>query len=67
MIFSNMQHDINAAFFKELSSVEQRSFLQGLYDRGHSVPDIAKRINIKENIIYNRINAHRGRSAALQV
>lgn len=66
MFFSNMQIDINAAFFAELSRLEQNSFLQSLYDKGHSVPDIAKKMGLQEGNIYKRINAHRGRSSILK-
>ncbi|OEE34523.1 helix-turn-helix domain-containing protein [Vibrio anguillarum] len=66
MFFSNMQNDINAAFFAELSRLEQKSFLQNLYDKGYSVPEIAKKVGLQESSIYKRIDAHRGRGGALK-
>lgn len=40
---------------------DQTQVLQGLYDKGYSVPDIAKATDIAPQTLYNRIDAHRGR------
>ena len=34
---------------------------QNLYDKGYSVPEIAKATNIPAPTLYNRVDAHRGR------
>ncbi|MCS0080799.1 DUF1670 domain-containing protein [Vibrio alginolyticus] len=65
-MFGRMQRDINGAFFDQLTRLEQNAFLQELYDKGYSVPEIAKRISKSEQAIYKRINAHRGRGPTLQ-
>jgi len=66
-MFGRMQHDINEAFFDQLSRLEQNAFLQALYDKGYNVPEIAKKIRKSEQTIYRRINAHRGRGAAYNI
>lgn len=40
---------------------DQTQVLQDLYNKGYSVPDIAKATDIAAPTIYNRIDAHRGR------
>ena len=40
---------------------DQTQILQDLYNKGYSVPDIAKATDIAAPTIYNRIDAHRGR------
>jgi len=67
MIFQigQMQRDINGAFFKQLSRLEQTQLLQELYDIGYSVPEIAKKFNIKPQAIYGKIDAYRGRGSTI--
>lgn len=40
---------------------DQTQVLQGLYNKGYSVPEIAKATDIAPQTLYNRIDAHRGR------
>lgn len=42
---------------------DQTQVLQDLYNKGYSVPEIAKATDIAAPTIYNRIEAHRGRGA----
>jgi len=62
-----MQDDINELFFEGLTRVEQDRMLQALYDRGYSVPSMAKKLSLNAKTIYSRINAHRGRGPELTV
>ncbi len=62
MFFRTLNDDFNEAFFKSLTRLEQDRLLQFLYDQGHRVKDIAKKLNITESSIYTRINAHRKRT-----
>lgn len=40
---------------------DQNQVLQDLYNKGYTVPEIAKSTDIPAPTIYNRIDAHRGR------
>lgn len=60
--FSDDLHELN---FAGLSPVEKQRIMQGLYDKGHDVKTIAKKLNLNESIVRSRINAHRGRGPAL--
>ncbi|TKF82300.1 hypothetical protein FCV62_00890 [Vibrio kanaloae] len=60
--FSDDLHELN---FAGLSPVEKKRIMQGLYDKGHDVKTIAKKLNLNEAFVRSRINAHRGRGPAL--
>ena len=46
---------------KTLPKRDQDQVFQNLYDKGYSVPEIAKATNIPAPTLYNRVDAHRGR------
>lgn len=56
-----IQKEINRGFFLQLPRRDQDAFLQHLYDKNYSVPEISKELEIPAATIYHRINAHRGR------
>lgn len=60
--FSDDLHELN---FVELSPLEKKRILQGLYDKGHDVKTITKKLNLSESFVRNKIDAHRGRGEAL--
>lgn len=60
-LFSGIQKEINRGFFVQLPRRDQDAFLQHLYDKGYSVPEIGKELQLPVPSIYSRINAHRGR------
>ena len=45
---------------KTLPKRDQDQVFQNLYDKGYSVPEIAKATNIPAPTLYNRVDAHRG-------
>jgi predicted DNA-binding protein YlxM (UPF0122 family) len=57
--------EISKEMLKTLPRKDQSTVLQGLYDKGYSVPEISKATEISQQSIYNRINAHRGRKSEL--
>lgn len=59
--FSGSQKEINRGFYGQLARRDQDAFLQHLYDKGYSVPEISKEMAVTAPNIYNRITAHRGR------
>lgn len=60
--FSDDLHELN---FAGLSPVEKQRVMQGLYDKGHDVKTIAKKLNLNESIVRSRISTHRGRGPTL--
>ncbi|HGV3494370.1 TPA: hypothetical protein ACNGYJ_005887, partial [Klebsiella quasipneumoniae subsp. quasipneumoniae] len=57
---------IHAALTKEMFKTaprrDQDLMMQALYDQGYSAKDISNFLGIGLQSVYNRINAHRGRS-----
>ncbi|WP_051413185.1 helix-turn-helix domain-containing protein [Shewanella colwelliana] len=61
-MFRTMNDDAIEGLFKEgMSRLEQDRFMQYLYDKGHNVPAIAKKLGLSKPTVYGRINATRGR------
>ncbi len=61
-MFRTMNDDVLEAIFIEgLSRVEQDRCMQYLYNKGYNVPAIAKKFNLSNSGVYNRISANRGR------
>lgn len=66
MIFSNgIQREFNRAMFDQMPRKDQDEVLQQMYDKGYSVKDIAKILNMNPQTLYSRVNAHRGRGPQL--
>lgn len=64
--FNNgIQKEFNRAIFDQMPRKDQDEMLQQIYDKGYSVKDIAKLLNMNSQTLYSRINAHRGRSGQL--
>jgi len=66
MFFNGIQKAINGGFFEALPRRDQNELLQKLYDKGYSVKEIAKELDTHPQMLYSRINAHRGRGPQLQ-
>lgn len=64
-LFSGIQKEINRGFFKTLARRDQDAFMQHLYDKGYSVPEIGKEMEVPTPTVYGRIDAHRGRGPRL--
>jgi len=47
--------------FKNAPRKDQDQIMQGLYDQGYSVKEVANFLEVGVQSAYNRINAHRGR------
>ena len=47
--------------FKNAPRRDQDQIMQGLYDKGYSVKEVANFLDVGLQSAYNRINAHRGR------
>lgn len=60
-----IQKEMNRGFFNQLPRRDQDAFLQHLYDKGYSVPEISRELEIPSQSLYSRINAHRGRGPKL--
>ncbi|MFM0399666.1 terminase gpP N-terminus-related DNA-binding protein [Paraburkholderia aspalathi] len=63
---SGIGREYNRQSFKLEPRVDQNTIMQGMYDSGYSVPEIAKYLGMSEASIYARINAHRGRGPGLK-
>jgi hypothetical protein len=63
MIFGSfgIQAEFNRAVFRQQPRRDQDATLQWLYDKGYSVPEIGRFLEIPCPTIYHRIEAHRGR------
>ena len=53
--------EMTREIIKTLPKRDQDQVFQNLYDKGYSVPEIAKATNIPAPTLYNRVDAHRGR------
>ncbi|MBE8232641.1 MAG: hypothetical protein HAW67_02815 [Endozoicomonadaceae bacterium] len=60
-----MSDDLHELTYKERPRLEQDRMLQALYDKGYNVSSIAKKLQLNQQTVYSRIDAHRGRSKAL--
>ena len=56
-----IQKELTKEILDTLPKRDQTVILQNLYNKGYSVPDIAKATDIPAQTLYNRIDAHRGR------
>jgi len=63
MFGSGIHKEMTKGILSTLPKRDQNEVLQGLYDKGYSVPEIAKATDIPAATLYNRINASRGRSS----
>lgn len=66
MAISNMVNGIHKAttieIFRNAPRKDQNDMLQNLYDQGYSGKELADFFGIGSQAVYNRIDAHRGRS-----
>ena len=66
MFFNGGMHKaVTVEMFLNSPRKDQDIMMQNLYDQGYSAKDISKFFGIGLQSVYNRINAHRGRSGAL--
>jgi hypothetical protein len=66
-MFSNgIQKELSKEILKTLPRRDQKMVLQGLYDKGYSVPEIAKATDIPAPTLYKQLDAHRGRTGGPQ-
>jgi len=62
MIFGGGIHkEMTKEILNTLPKRDQTQVLQNLYDKGYSVPEIAKATDIPAATLYSRVDAHRGR------
>ena len=66
MFGGGIQKELTKEILKTLPRRDQKLVLQGLYDKGYSVPEIAKATNIPAPTLYKQLDAHRGRSGGPQ-
>lgn len=67
MFFGNGMHKaVTVEMFRNSPRRDQDALMQSLYDQGYSAKDISNFFGIGLQSVYNRINAHRGRSGAVQ-
>ncbi len=59
---TTLQTHINRASFNTMPRRDQDAILQYLYNQGYSVKEIGNEYNIAHSSVYDRIDAHRGRS-----
>lgn len=62
MFGSGINKELTKSMLGTMPRRDQTQVLQDLYNKGYSVPEIAKATDIPAPTIYNRIEAHRGRS-----
>ena len=62
MFGGGIHKELTKSMFGIMPKRDQTQVLQEMYNKGYSVPDIAKATDIPAPTIYNRIDAHRGRS-----
>ncbi|TOY97368.1 hypothetical protein DI388_13585 [Escherichia coli] len=56
---------LSVAIHKTAPRRDQDLMMQALYDQGYSAKDISNFLGIGLQSVYNRINAHRGRSGGV--
>lgn len=61
MFDGGIHKELSKEMLKTLPRRDQKLVLQGLYDKGYSVPDISKATDISAATLYKQIDAHRGR------
>ena len=61
MFGGGIHKEMTKEILKTMPKRDQNQVLQGLYDKGYSVPEISKATDIPQPTLYNRINATRGR------
>lgn len=60
--FGGIHKEMTKEILQTLPRKDQNQVLQNLYDKGYSVPEISKATGIAAPTLYNRVDAHRGRS-----
>lgn len=64
MLGFGIHREVTLSMFTNAPRRDQDLILQDLYDKGYSGKEIAKFFGLKEQTVYSRINAYRGRGAA---
>jgi hypothetical protein len=57
--------EITRSMFTQMPRRDQDSILQNLYDKGYSIPEISRFLEMPAPTLYSRVNAHRGRGTQL--